>query len=337
MAATFSHSKFQVFSFEDVPLDRDLYLMDEKWLRPWERSYLSFFDGKDFKNVGYISYAAVREAREEALEISWYPNTLDRFHEVSVLLPRSAFVACVDVPDCDEKPHIFVKSEWLNGLHLRPYSAFVLIDAIGVKSALIKGKLTGDRLVELRNRIDEIADATPGVAFVSFADSLLLKANWFVGKYDSEVNYSYDPERIIKLIPQVAAAYRDVLGMQVYAVLAQGVNEYGDTALIHQSQLGGHLSLNSLGLPFAQLLSIDEAARQAIRNGEHDRFELYIDEHFFHSIRFRYGFDKRAQPSARYQPPMSSTQGKYYCTSLDIVLDNLNVEPPLVVGKRKRK
>ena len=97
MAAPFSHPQFQVFAIEGVPLDRDIFLMDEKWLRPWERSYLRFFDGKEFKNVGYISYAAVRKAGPEALELSWYPNIFDRFHEVSVLLPKSAFVACVDV------------------------------------------------------------------------------------------------------------------------------------------------------------------------------------------------------------------------------------------------
>ena len=311
--------------------------MDEKWLRPWERSYLKFFDGKEFKNVGYISYAAVRKAGPEALELSWYPNIFDRFHEVSVLLPKSAFVACVDVHEYDEKPHIFVRSDWLTDLHLRPYSAFALIDAIGVKHALMAGKLPGDLLVQLRSRIDKIADTTPEVAFVSFADSLLLKTNWFVGQYDSEINYSYNPESIVKLIPPIAAAYREVLGMQIYAVLTQGVNEYGDTSLIHRSPLGNHLSLNSLGLPFAQLLSIDEAVRQAIRKGKHGPFELYIDDLFFHSIRFRYGFDKHAQPNAAYQPPMSSTQAKYYCTSSDIILDNLNSEPPLLSKKRKHK
>lgn len=329
-AAPFSHPQFQVFPIENVPLDRDVFLMDEKWLRTWELSYLKFFNGENFENVGYISYAAVRMARPDCLELSWYPNIFDRFHEVSVLLPKSAFIACVDVHDYDEKPHIFVKSEWLTGLHLRPYSAFALIDAIGVKSALMAGKLPGDHLVQLRSRIDEIADATPGVAFVSFADSLLLKANWYVGQHDSGINYSYDPERIVQLIPSIAAAYNDVLGMKIYAVLAQGINEYGDTALIHRSALGGHLSLNSLGLPFAQLLAIDEAVRQAIREGRHGPFELYVDELFFHSIRFRYGFDKHAQPSASYQPPMASTRGRYYCTSSTIVIDNLSTEPSLL-------
>ena len=182
MSRHFTHPQFEHYEIEAVPLDRDVFLMDEKWIPEWESAYLDLFEGKDFPNVGYISYAAVRSATTDALEISWYPNIFDRFHEVTVVLPRDEFVACIDVYDYDEKPHIFVKGEWLTALHLRPYSAFALIDAIGVKNALTTGQLSGRKLITLRERIDEIADATPGVAFVSFADSLLLKANWFVGK-----------------------------------------------------------------------------------------------------------------------------------------------------------
>ena len=136
MPRPFSHTDFEHFDFEQVPLDRDVFLMDESWMAEWEAAYLDLFEGKPFRNIGYISYAAVRKASADALEVSWYPNIMDRFHEVSVLLPRAAFVACIDLCDYDEKPHIFVKSHWLTGLHLRPYSAFALIDAISVTNAL---------------------------------------------------------------------------------------------------------------------------------------------------------------------------------------------------------
>jgi len=324
----FTHPQFEHFEFEAVPRDRDVYLIDERWIPQWENAYLDLFKGEEFRNVGYISYAAVRSATADALELSWYPNVFDRFHEVTVVLPREAFAACVDVYDYDEKPHIFVKGEWLTTLHLRPYSAFALIDAIGVKRALTAGQLSGHKLITLRDRIDEIADATPSVAFLSFADSLLLKANWFVGQYDSEISYSYEPETLIRLFPMVAAVYREVLGMPIYATITQGMNEYEDTSLIHQSSGGAHVSLNSLGLPFAQLLAIDEAARNAIRSGHHDRYELYVDDLFFHSLRFKYGFDKHAQPSASYIAPLSATPRKYYCTTASTILDNLDLTPP---------
>ena len=327
MSAHFTHKQFKTFKFEDVPLNQDVFLMEECWLNEWEAARLDLFAGKEDRNVGYISYAAVHNATSEALEISWYPNVFDRFHEVAVVLPRSAFVACVDIYDYDEKPHIFVKSDWLTGLHLRPYSAFALVDAIGVKDALARGLLTGSKLVQLRDRIDIIAEANPGVAFVSFADSLLLKSNWFVGQYNSEISYSYEPEAIVHLFPQIAAAYQEVLGMSVYATITQGVNEYEDKALMHRSASGAHVSLNSLGLPFAQLLAIDDAARAAIRNQRHTPCELYVDQLFFHSLRFNYDFNKRKQPSYPYHMPLSLKPGKYYCTSSRLILENLNNAP----------
>ena len=327
MTTRFSHHQFQTFEFEQVPLNRDVLLMDQCWLQEWEAARLDLFAGKEDRNIGCISCAAVRSVRPDALEISWYPNIFDRLHEVFLLLPRSAFVAFVDIYDYDEKPHIFVKTKWLSGLHLRPYSAFALVDAIGVKAALLRGTLSGGKLVQLRDRIDQIADASPGVAFVSFADSLLLKINWFVGQYDSDIKYTYEPETLIRVIPQIASAYQEVLDMSVYAAMAQGVNEYEDTALLHRSASGSHVSLNSLGLPFAQLLAIDEAARSAIRNGGHDPCELYVDELFFHSLRFKCGFDKHQQPHAPYLAPMSSTLGKYYCTASKVLLENLDTTP----------
>jgi hypothetical protein len=335
MTSHFTHPQFEHFEFEAIPLDRDVFLMDERWIPEWETAYLEFFEGKEFRNVGDISYAAIRSATAEALEVSWYPNIFDRFHEVTVVLPRNAFVGCIDVYDYDEKPHIFVKGEWLTALHLRPYSAFALIDAIGIKQVLTTGQLSGSKLITLRDRIDQIADATPGVAFVSFADSLLLKVNWFVGQYDSNVCYSYEPETLIRIFPQVASVYREVLGMSIYATITQGINEYADAALIHHSPSGAHVSLNSLGLPFAQLLAIDEAARRAIRSKHHDCYELYVDDLFFQSLRFKCGFDKYSQPSAPYNAPMSSSHGKYYCTAASTILDNLDMTSSPIRKKRR--
>jgi hypothetical protein len=91
--------------------------------------------------------------------------------------------------------------------------------------------------------------------------------------------------------------------------------------------------MNSLGLPFAQLLAIDEAARSAIRSGRHSRFELYVDHLFFHSLRFRYGFDKHAQPCASYLAPMSSAPSKYYCTTAETILSNIELAPVPILPK----
>ena len=124
--------------------------------------------------------------------------------------------------------------------------------------------------------------------------------------------------------------------MSIYAVITQGVNEYADTSLIHISPARAHVSLNSLGLPFAQLLAIDEAARHGIRSGRHGPHELYVDDLFFHSLRFKYGFDKHAQPNASYVAPMSIAEGKYYCTSAEAILANLDATPSTVRRKARK-
>jgi hypothetical protein len=322
----FEHEAFDRYAFEDIPLNRDIYLMDEKWMPEYETSLLRVFAGKggDDEPVGYISYACARKFMPEGAELSWYPNVYDRFHEVAIWLPKDAYVTCVGSWRCDEKPRIFVKGDWLNHLHLRSYTVFALIDAVGVKAAIRSNTLTRDRLVRLRSRIDDLAAHYPEVWFISFADSLLLKSNWTVGHYESAVKYTYRPEIFFKLFAELRGFYQEELGLEIYATLTQGSNEYYDDDVTHVSASGNHISLNSLGLPFAQLMAIDEAARAAIRSGVHSPNDLYMDELFFRSIRFKHSFEKNRQPRNRYSSPMKDGGSHYFYASADTVLSNLD-------------
>jgi hypothetical protein len=319
----FDHAYIDKYTFEEIPLDQDLYLMDEKWMREYDAALTSLLSGGDFDNVGYISYAAARSISEFAVELSWYPNVHTRFHEVRVSLPHDQFVCCVGCWRYDEKPHIFVRSAWLHNLHLRSYSVFALVDAIGVKAALERGELSRDRLIALRDEIDRVASRHPNISFISFADSLLLKSNWSVGSFDSHVTYTYEPEIFIQLIAELQTAYHDVLGLPLYAVLTQGSNEYYDDPLLHISATRNHISLNSLGLPFAQLMEIDHAARQAIRNGLHAPGELYMEENFFRSLSLAYEFRRDEYPARTYHAPMMTGNPCYYVASCRQILDNL--------------
>jgi hypothetical protein len=321
----FDHDLIKKHEFENIPLDRELYLMDEKWMPDYERSLLTLFSGGERDHVGYISYAAARAIGAEAIELSWYPNVFDRLHEVRVILPRSQFVVCTECWQWDEKPRIFVRSDWLTNLHLRAYSVFALIDAIGVKEALANSTPTRPKLVALRDKIDEIAARYyPAIAFISFADSLLLKSNWFVGQWDSATHYTYEPEAIIRILPEIDSAYRDILGMNIYAVITQGSNEYYDDDLLHISPARNHISLNSLGLPFAQLMAIDGAARNAIRDGVHAPAEVYMDENFLRSLRLDYNFRKSNESKYLYVAPMASGPSYYYLGSSQTLLDSLD-------------
>ena len=320
----FEHEYFDVYPFEDIPLDRDCYLMDECYLREYEVWILDHFDGKQADPIGYISFVAARRVHEKSLDLSWYPNVFSRFHEVAISLPRDQFVACVGSGRWDEKPHIFVKSGWLDQLHLRSYTVFSMVDAIGVKAALQNGTLSREKLILLRKAIDRLAEDYTEACFVSFADSLLIKSNWTVGDFRSDVSYTYKPEVFVRIVKDIQAVYRKVLGLDVYAILTQGSNVYYEDSLVHISDRRNHISLNSLGIPFAQLREIDSSVRIAIKEGKHDRFELYLDEHFYNSLRFRFEFDERSSlPKHPYTASMMNAGSHYYCAQLQEVLENL--------------
>jgi len=322
----FDNNKFDHYSFEEIPLDRDLYIMDVRYISEYESmmsNYLSDPSLHDYNPVGYVSRVAGRRVLDNSIELSWLANVMERFHEVSVILPKEQFIYCVGCWQYDEKPIIFVKSNWLENLYMRSYSVFAMIDAIGVKKFLEQDKLTQAMLTALRQEIDKLAFNFPEVSFISFADSLLLKSNWSVGTFDSEVNYTYNPEVFITLANKVCEIYISCLGLPTYAVITQGSNAYSDDPLLHISESKNHISLNSLGVPFAQLMDIEDTARKNIRAEIHKPADVYMDSQYYNSLKFNFLFDKHNQLKAEYTTKMVSQPCFYYYNSISNVLSNL--------------
>ena len=324
----FDHPLIQTYAFEDIPLDQDLNLMDEKWMTEFETALIRSVEGRGetANAVGYYSPASAKAIGPDSAELTWYPNTHDRFHQVRIVLPRSAFVICVGSWQYDYNPRLFVRGDWLTNLHLRSHSVFALVDAINVKEALASGSLTRSRLIALRDQIDKIAASNPSVAFMSFADSLLLKSNYSVGQYDSHIKYTYEPEKILLLLPAIQAAYHSVLGLNIYVVATQGSNEYYDDELLHISGTRNHISFNSIGLPFAQTHAIEQSARAAYKARVHPAADVYLDESFYHSLRFISGFTKSKQPKFPYAALMTTGESYYFPASFQLLIENL--EPP---------
>lgn len=300
--------------------------MDEIYIQPYEESLLKLFEGGEYEAVGYVSYIACRKIKENSIELSWYPNTFDRFHEVSVSLPKDMLVVCVECWKWDEDPHLFVKSGWLENLYLRTYSVFCIADAIGVKKALEKGELSRVKLIELRNRIDDLGKEYQQISFLSFADSLLIKSNWTVGTYKSEINYTYHPEIFIEIIDKLRVIYMETLNLDVYAILTQGSNEYYNDSLLHISETRNHISLNSLGVPFADLISIENAVSYALKNKIHKPAQLYMDKQFYNSLRFKLEFEKNKKPKYRYSPKITAEDSYYFPNEIEAIKNNLKKE-----------
>lgn len=322
----FEDDDIDKYSFEEVPLDRDCFLMSEIYMKEFDEALQNMLRREECNpyEVGYVSPVAIRTINSNSLDLSWYPNTFTRFHEVSISLPRDVFKACVGCWQYDIKPYIFVDHEWLEHLHLREYSVFALIDAIGVKNALRDNALTKDKLIELREKIDRLAEIEPDISFISFADSLILKTNWDVGYFHRGIKCSYKPEKILLVIKELDRIYKEVLGLPIYAVLTQGSNEYYGEPLLHISKNQNHICLNSLGVPFAELLAIESAAKSAIKSGVHPPMQLYLDEQFYHSIQFKYEFKKNDKPKNSYSAIMKSSEPSYFYSSCDVLIENVD-------------
>ncbi|CAG1004504.1 hypothetical protein MTYP_03176 [Methylophilaceae bacterium] len=318
----FENKNFFIYKWEQIPLNCDCFLIDEIYLHEFEKACLGYFDGHEYSPVGYISYIGIREINANSLEISWFPNMFERYHEVSVTLPKEDMVICVECNKYDDKPRLFVKSEWLENLHIRHYSIFALIDAIDVIKAIRKGALTKEKILSLRTAIDELASKYPSVTFISFADSILLKSNWTAGYFKNGIKYTYRPEMFIYIFRELQAIYKRILCLEIYGVFTQGTNEYYDDALLHSSELGNHLCLNSLGIPFSDLQSIENKVKSCIREEVHPGSDLYLDKEFFNSLRFKLQFDKKSIGNHEFASKMKANSSYYYCQCKTII-DNL--------------
>ncbi len=322
----FEHEHIDKYGFDDVPLNQDCMLMSEQFMEEFSASLIKMLGEHEVNpyEVGYVGYVAVRNINTNSIELSWYPNIHTRFHEVSISIPKDKIKACVGCWRYDIKPYIFIDHEWLEHLYTREYSVFALIDAIGVKNAIRDNLLTKEKLIKLRDMIDALAEQYRDISFISFADSLILKSNWSVGYFKKGIDCTYEPEVFLAIIEKIQGIYRDVLGLEIYAVLTQGSNEYYNESLLHISPTSNHICLNSLGLPFAELLAIEGAAKAALKSKVHKPAEIYMDEQYYHSLKFKYGFNKNNKPKNVYKAIMKTEDPYYFYSSLTVLLRNLD-------------
>lgn len=311
------------YDFESVPIGQQVSLMDEQFLGEYLPA-LRNYDGS-LHDIGYHTTAIVRGREHGALDLSTYPG-LSRFHEISVHLPRHQFIVCLARGSYNIKPVIFVKGDWLTDFHLRHHCVFALFDAVGVREILASGVLSSERLLRLRSAVDEFADKQSSIALVSFADSILVKTSYQLGQYDHEIPYSYNPEAVIRIFPEIREIFRATLGLGVYACVAQGPNYYNEATLLHVSKQGHHVALNSLGLPFAELIAIDRAARAAIRDGVHPPRDLYMDKTFYNSLRLNWEFRRAERRKYIYQNPITRAPSHYFAEQFDTIAGALASE-----------
>lgn len=321
----FDHPDIEVQDIKDVPLSRDCYLVDVSYMSNFEQELtktLARKNGDIYKDI-LVNYAALEYVNDEddIADFLWYPNAFERFHPVSIHIPKNAIKVCITCDKYDIKPYIFVDSNVIHRLHSYKHSSFVLIDAIGVKKAIRHNDLKEDELILLRNRIDDIAKKYQDMSFISYADSLIIKHNWGVGMLTSAGNH-YQPEKLLIVVNKIKKIYKDILGLEIYSIFTQGSNEhYGREELLHISDTRNHICLNSLGIPFAETISIEES----IRNKKLE-YSVYMDEHYYRSLNMRFDFKKDERPKYLYNAKMRNVDSYYFCLELDELLANIEDE-----------
>jgi len=51
--------------------------------------------------------------------------------------------------------------------------------------------------------------------------------------------------------------------------------------------------------------------------------QLYLDEQFYHSLQFKFEFEKNEKPKNTYSAIMKSKQPNYFYSSCDVLIENL--------------
>jgi hypothetical protein len=313
---TFDNPDFEHYT-PDALHNYELLLQDEAYIEEYKRFITDRNNGGKWKSVGYVCFVAVKRITSKIIELSFFPITSDRRLELPIVLPRDQIVSCVRAWQWDEKPTLFVKSEWLEKTLSRFNCVFGLIDAREVKNKLETGMAINEHLPKLRSGLDAVASRYPQISFVSFADSVLLKSHWSL-----DVKSSYDPEVLLYLFTELRTLFKESLGLAVYGVFTQGSNEYYTDASMHISESKNHVCLNSFGAPFADLFAIEAAARRAYKENPHSD-DLYLDELYYNSLRLDFKFKKVMLDWDGYTKVISKAPAWYAHVSCDEILKNL--------------
>jgi len=319
----FEHDAIKKYSSNEIPINDECLLMSEIYMQDFSNALVYTLESKQGNpyEVGYAGDVIVRRINENSIDMSWYPNHFTRFHEVSIIVPKDKIKECVGCWEYGIKPYIFVDKEWLEQLYTREYSVFALIDAIGAKNAIRNNLLTKEKLIVLRNNLDALAVEHEDISFISFADSLILKSNWLVGYFHKGIKCSYEPEVFLWIIKKIQEIYRQTLALEIYAVLTQGSNQYYGEPLTHISK--NHICLNSLGIPFAELMAIERSAKKAIRDKIHPPAEVYMEEQYYHSLNLKLEFKENMKSKNRYEAIMKADDSFYFYSSCSELASNL--------------
>ncbi len=82
----FEHGDIDKYSLNEIPINQDCVLMSEIYMGEFDSALVKMLENNEESPyaVGYVCRVVVRKININSIELSWYPNTHTRFHEVSI-------------------------------------------------------------------------------------------------------------------------------------------------------------------------------------------------------------------------------------------------------------
>src|SRR5258707_967098 len=162
-----------------------------------------------------------------------------------------------------------------------------------------QGRVTRQQITALRDGIDALANAHSDHAFLTFADTVVVKTNWSMSGDSYYEGTTYNPERFLRVLESVRSVVRAALSLDSYAVVTQGANLAAEESLMSLSQGRNHVFFGSLGTPFAQLAEMDLSIRAALRKQTHGPKQFYLAHWLVLSLHWK-SYDTRDGLSKRF-------------------------------------
>lgn len=328
-----SHVRF--YEAPDIPLKRDSFLISNENLSQIETQWMEFFSSTYNYNtwkhpnelMDYIP-CHISYVNEDYLNVTLLLDRTNRFHTISKTLPLKYFKTAFLVFSAEKRPYIVVDHVWFNKIKSSIYSAYVLIDFVGVRDLLHQfGEFPSQKLDSVKRIVDDFARQNKELTFLTCADNIILKSGW---AYDHQSS-SYHPEKLIKTVHDLMTRIEDETQIKSYSIFTQGANYVDERSIAMSHSPSNHYFISSISVPFIEAFEIDNDIRKRLRRNEIERESFYIEQSFYVSTKRRFfgsdeprWFRKVSFQCEKLKTDLTYSPVSYdnICTLIDMNFDN---------------
>jgi len=279
----------EFYGTANIPLNKDCFLLSDEFLEKIEQQWTEFLSQEcDYKKWvhpnGLMDYIPchISSINDSHLNITILLDRSSRFHTISKTLPNQFFKTAFKVFYSEKRPYIIVDQSWFNNLRNSIYSAYVLIDFVGIRNLLNQyGEFPSDKLNSIKAIIDKFCNQNKDLTFLTCADNIVIKSGW---EFDSK-NSKYQPEKLVMTVHQLMLEIKKETNINSYAIMTQGANYVDEKNLTNSATPKNHFFISSISVPFIEAFEIDSDVRKRIKNKEIEKMPFYIEQSFYISTK----------------------------------------------------